>query len=94
MNKLKLIVYVTSLVPFVSAAGETVSTLDKILGFVIPIAMVGLFLMLIYRAFKEPMDKLFAFIKEKMSNDNGMPEQQSRYRGGGYMIPGDIKYMR
>jgi len=79
--------------PSVLAVGETVSTLDKILEFVIPIVMVGLFGMLIYKAFKEPIDKLFTWIKEHMANREEQQQSGPRYKSG-YMPAGDIKFMR
>lgn len=86
---------ITVTIPFVSAAGETVSTLDKILNVVIPLVMFGLFGMLIYRAFKEPIDKAIAWARESMSNSGGSnaTPEYPRYKQG-YMQPGEIKFMR
>ena len=66
--------------------------LDKILNFVIPIVCFGFFFGLIYKAFKEPIDKAIDWIREKMAPSE-QPQQSvyHKYRNA-YMVPGDIKY--
>jgi len=101
-NRILLIVIFVALVLItcvsIIAAEETEAynpkenTLDKILNFVIPLVCFGLFGMLLYKAFKEPLDKFFYWIKEKMAPSE-QPQQSmyQKYRNA-YMIPGDIKY--
>jgi hypothetical protein len=73
--------------------GEPGGGLDKILTFIIPLVMFGLFLMLIYKAFKEPINKAITWIREQMApkESNNQYDYNRRYKNT-YMIPGDIRY--
>jgi hypothetical protein len=102
MNKsLLLFILILASISLITAAdaapakgfGESGGTLDRILNVLIPLACFGMFLMLIYKAFKEPLDNAFKWIREQMSPKEQAPDgsMYRRYRNA-YMIPGDIKY--
>jgi hypothetical protein len=66
-----------------ASGGGFSAGLDKFLAVVIPIVVFGMFGFMIYKAFKEPIDKLVAWVKNKWAEFNTEPEQQQtpRYSG-------------
>jgi peptidoglycan/LPS O-acetylase OafA/YrhL len=95
MKKYSYYLLIISLIAAIGlAAADTSqpSTLDNILNTLIPIACIGLFVMLIYRAFKEPINKGLAWIKEQMAPKEQVQATSSRRYKNTYMLPGDIRY--
>lgn len=64
------------------------TTLDQILNYLVPIVAILFFIWVLYRAFKEPIDKLIEYIKEKREEkkDN---EKEKKEIDWGYSISYD-----